>query len=90
MSQKLNQVSAPLESAPATILRAITPTDGAALPNGPCRAFIVGAAGNVAVIAEDDTAAVTITGLAAGQIVPVRCKSIQSTNTTATGIVALY
>ena len=90
MSAKLNSASASLESAPATMLRAVSTSDTVVLPLGPCKAFVIGTGGNVAVIAEDDTSAVTITGLQAGQFVPVRAKQILATGTTATGIVALY
>ena len=90
MSAKLNSASAALESAPVTMLRAVTPSDSVALTLGPCRAIFVGAAGNLAVIAEDDTAAVTLIGVGAGSVIPVRARYIMSTNTTATSIVALY
>ena len=90
MASELTQESAALLSAPATILRAVTPADNTPLPNGPCKAFQVGVAGNVAVIAEDDTAAVTLVGLQAGQVVPLRVKVVMATNTTATNITAFY
>lgn len=57
-----------------------------------CEAFYVGGAGNVAIIAKDDASdtAVTLTACVVGQILPIACKKIMSTNTTATAIVALY
>jgi hypothetical protein len=70
--------------------RAITKSDTAELPLGACRALWIGGAGDVAVIAEGDTAAVTFAGCAAGSVVPVKAKKVMSTNTSATSIVALY
>ena len=93
MSQALTQSSAALLSAPATRLRAVTPSDSVALPLGACKAFMVGTAGNVAVIAEDDNlvgATPVVLAVTAGQVVPVRAAYIYSAGTTATGIVALY
>lgn len=63
-----------------------------------CAGFYVGGAGNVAIqtigttgIADGaaDTA-VTLTACIVGQIYPIACYRIMSTNTTATAIVALY
>jgi hypothetical protein len=88
MSQALTHESATFLSAPGTMLRAITPADGVALPLGVCKALIVGGAGNLSVVAEDDVAAVTIP-VQAGQVVPVRIKFVQAA-TSATGIVAIY
>lgn len=57
-----------------------------------CEGFYVGGAGNVAIIAKDDQTdtAVTLTACIVGQVYPIACKKIMSTNTTATAIVALY
>lgn len=57
-----------------------------------CEGFYVGGAGNVAIIAKDDPTgtAVTLTACIVGQVYPIACKRIMSTNTTATAIVALY
>jgi hypothetical protein len=71
-------------------LRAVTPANSD-LPNGIARALWVGGAGDVAIVAESDgTTAVTIASVAAGTLLPVRAKRVNSTNTTATAIVALY
>lgn len=80
----------PVEDQGAQQVRLITKSDTAELPLGTCRALWIGGAGDVAVIAAGDTAAVTISGVAAGTVVPIRCKKVMSTNTTATLIVALY
>jgi uncharacterized membrane protein len=46
--------------------------------------------GNLAVIANGDTAAVTLSAIPAGTFLPIACSKIMSTNTTATLIVAIY
>lgn len=79
----------PIEDQGARSLKAVTPSDSADLPNGVCRALWIGAAGDVAIIAENDTSAVTLADVPAG-LLPVRAKRVMSTNTAATDIVALY
>lgn len=76
--------------APARGLRAVTPSDGADLPDGPCRSLYVGAAGNVSVIAADDTSPVTFVGVPAGVTLPVRAKRVRATGTTAGSLIAYY
>lgn len=74
-------------SGPATRLRAVTPHDTNELPfvsNG----IIAGGAGNVAIVALEDTNPV-IVPILAGQLLPIRARLIRATGTTATGIVAL-
>lgn len=67
----------------------VTPSDSTDLPNGPAFGIQVTGAGNVAVnLAGGGTA--TLTGLSAGQILRVNVSRILATNTTATGIFALY
>jgi hypothetical protein len=83
-------MAAPIEDQGARKLAAVTASDTVALPNGVCRALWVGGAGNIAILAEDDAAAVTLSGVQAGTIIPVRTRRVNSTNTTATLIVALY
>ena len=84
MASVTNQVS------PAVKAHAVTPTDNTDLTWGPCRALYIGTAGNVAVVLDNDTAAVTFVGCYAGQILPVMAKYVQATNTTASNIIALY
>jgi hypothetical protein len=80
------------ETAPAGYAWAVTPNDSTELTKH-TRALLIGGAGNVAVQMFDPAtsklANVTLTGLTAGQIVPVRTKLILATGTTATSIVAL-
>lgn len=74
-------------AAAASRLAAVTPSD-ATIVN--CMALFVGGAGNVAIIAKEDSSAVTLTGVTAGTILPIACKQVMFTNTTATNIVALF
>ena len=73
---------------PATRLAAVTPSDSTDL--GPVRALYVGVTGNVAVRAKGNSAAVTLVGVPAGAILPIRAQYVYSTGTTATDIVAMY
>lgn len=66
----------------------ITPNDGADLPTLP-RALMVAGGGDIAVVMQDGTS-LTLPGLAAGVIYPVRTSRILATGTTATGIKGLY
>lgn len=70
-----------------TKLRTVTPSDSTVVA---CQALWVGTAGNVAVLAEGDSAAVTILNVADGTILPIACNKVMSTNTTASNIVAIY
>ena len=79
-----------LSQAPAGVLRAVTPHASNDLTDGPCRALWIGGTGDIAVIAKDDTAAVTIVGVPAGTVLPISAKAVRVTGTTATSIVALY
>ena len=72
---------------PAKSLRAVTPNDTNELEYV-AKALFIGTGGTLSLIAQEDTAAVSLT-VVAGQIVPVRAKIVRSTGTTATGIVAL-
>lgn len=71
-------------------LAAVTPNDGTDLPGGVCDAVWVGGSGSIAIIAEDDTVAVTTAGVATGTRLDIRAKRILATGTTATLIVAWY
>lgn len=80
----------PTPSTPGGSLAAVTPSDTVDLPGGIAKALWIGAAGAVAIIAENDTVAVTLAGAAAGQLIPIRTKRVKATGTTATSIVALF
>lgn len=52
-------------------------------------AVYVGGAGDVAVVTAQGTT-LTFSGMTAGSILPVRCRQVMSTNTTATNLVGLF
>lgn len=56
------------------------------------RAIYVGGAGDLTVVMRSDETAtpVTFTAVPAGTVLPIRCKLVRSTATTATAIVALF
>ena len=77
---------------------AVTAADGTNLPNGPCDALYCTAGGNVAVqfVRTNNEgnvtvlATTTLASVATGEILPIQVSRVLSTNTTATGIYALY
>jgi hypothetical protein len=80
-------------SLPAGRMAAVTPSDTVSFTYL-TRGLYVGVAGNVYVnaLAEDGVtlAACAFIGVAAGTILPITCDRVNSTNTTATNIVALW
>jgi hypothetical protein len=77
---------------------AVTPNDGADLPDGQCVGIWVGGAGTLTVDmplllnsqAAAGVATVLISGIAAGTLLPISVKRIRLTGTSATLITALY
>lgn len=69
-----------------TKLRSVTPSDSTVVA---CQALYIGATGNVAILAEGDSSAVTLSNVPVG-LLPIACNKVMSTNTTATAIVAIY
>ena len=70
---------------------AITPNDGADLPQGLTSSLYVGGAGNIVVsFAVNPRVQVTLTAPAVGFILAVSVIRVYATGTTATGLVALY
>ncbi len=65
---------------------AVVPTDASAI--GPFEGFVVGVAGNVALVPVGQSTPVTIAAIA-GFIYPIEFQGINATGTTATGIVGL-
>ena len=56
-----------------------------------CRAVYATVAGNIALVLADDAVSAPITiAFNAGEIKPLQCRRIMATNTTATGIIALF
>lgn len=76
-------------SDPAAFAAAVTPSDSTNFTAGEARGLYVGGAGDVVVVFPDGTA-ITFVGVTAGSILPVQCKRVNSTSTTATSIVALF
>lgn len=74
---------------PANNATAITKSDTDELAKF-SRALYVGGAGDVTVILQKDTVAVTFVAVPAGTILPIAVKQLKSTGTSATDIVALY
>jgi len=73
---------------PAEAMRNVTPSDGSDLPDGPCRALLIGGAGTLVVTDLTDTDVTLVCG--AGQIIPAWVKRVKATGTDATNIVAMY
>lgn len=67
---------------------AVTPSDTVDLPAG-VRGLYVGTGGN-AVLVGTDGVAVTFSNIASGTVLPVQVNRVNATNTTASGIVALF
>lgn len=76
-------------SSPLQYAFAIAPNDNSDVPSL-TRAIFVGGAGNISVIMENDTEAVTLVGVVAGSLLPMRVTRVRSTGTTATNLVGLY
>lgn len=76
------------QAAPGRVWVSVTPSDSVNLPAG-CRSLWVGGAGNVALVGEDNVV-FTFTGIAAGTVLPLGPKRVNSTNTTATLMAAIY
>ena len=79
-----------MSASPAAGAIAVTPSDGAPLPNGIARALFIGTTGNVRVgVSRGDTTGVLFKNVPSGTVLPVQAWQVFATNTTATDIVAL-
>jgi hypothetical protein len=67
---------------------AITPSDVTNFTNNIVGIY-VGGAGTVVAVTEND-AAISFVGALAGTVLPIKCKRVNSTSTTATNLVGLY
>lgn len=72
---------------PASSAAAVTPSDSVNLTRA-ADALYVGSAGNL--VAVMNGTAITFSNVPAGTVLPIKCTRVNSTNTTASGIVALY
>ena len=91
---KFSHVELQALMAPCTAVRAVTPADGSGsplpgvdLPDGPCKALLVGGAGDIKL---KDWSGQIVTIPAQAGYNPIICRAILATGTTATNIVALY
>jgi len=87
MSDPFSSYAPGLDS-PADDAAAVTPSNTVDLPTV-ARSLYVAGTGDVRVITAKGTT-VTFTAVPAGYILPVRCRRVTTTGTTATGIVALW
>ena len=74
---------------PAAFVMNVTVSDTVNLPQGVCRALYVGVTGNVVIVDGHDFVR-TFYNAQAGSVLPVQVKRVNSTNTTATQLLALY
>lgn len=72
---------------PVRRLVAVTKSDSTIVN---CDALYVGTTGDVAILAAEDSVAVTLPSVPAGAILPIACKKVMTTNTTASNMVALF
>ena len=75
-----------VKTQPATHAKAITPHDSTNFDK--CRAIYIGVSGDVVAIV--DGSAVTFKNAVQGSVLPVEATRVNSTNTTATNLIALY
>lgn len=76
------------DTSSSSSFEAVTPSDSVDLDLRP-RALYVGGAGDVVAV-DVGGDAVTFVGVQAGSVLPIVCKRVNATGTTATNIVALY
>ena len=76
------------QTGPANTIRPVVPTDEADLPDGLARSLYVAGAGTLVVRDAHGNEAMLVSG--AGQYHPIRVARVLASNTTATGILALY
>jgi hypothetical protein len=82
-----------MSDGPARSFAAVTPSDSTDFAGGAASALFVGVGGDVAVVGVDNNngnVVETFKNVANGSILPVRCRRVNATNTTATFIKALY
>lgn len=88
MVSYFNKWAAPTITAPGNGFFALTPDDVIDEPNGAFRAIYVGVAGDIAAVGINGVA-VTFKNAVAGSIIPIICRRINVTNTTATNLVGI-
>lgn len=88
LNKDANGVSVP-SYGPATQLVAITKNDATDLTTLKIKGIWVGGTGDVAVMGLNDAAAITLSAVPAGTLLPVMPKRVMATGTTATLLVGL-
>lgn len=76
-------------SDPAANAEAVTPHDSNELTYY-TRGLYIGVTGDVVVAMRGDGSSITFKNAQAGSVIPIRCKIVKSTGTTATNLVAIY
>lgn len=84
----VTSILTPIPAGPAVRAFAITKSDATVLT--PTRYVWVGGVGDLAVLMNGDTVAVTLAAVPAGTMLPISVTKVMSTNTSATNIVGLY
>ena len=84
----LGNFGAPIPSGPGVSAFAVTKSDSTVF-SPPTRFLWVGGAGNVAVVMNQDAAAVTFLAVAAGTRLDISVTKVMSTNTSATNIIGV-
>jgi hypothetical protein len=72
------------------VWKPITPSDTVNLPDGVSGGVWVGVGGDVAAVMQNGTMPVVLAAVPTGAWLPIAAKRINSTGTTASGLVALY
>lgn len=88
MSMTFRGGVAPRDASSSDYWEAVTPSDSDDLPYL-TKGLFIGGDGDVAAVRADGVA-VTFKGLTAGMWLPINARRVNSTNTSATDIVALY
>ncbi|CCF85403.1 spike base protein, RCAP_Rcc01079 family [Nitrolancea hollandica] len=82
------------DNVPARKAIAITKDDSNPIPHpsgeATTRGILVGTAGDLKLLFQDDTVAVTVKSLAAGVVYPFSVKQVYNTGSTASDIIGLY
>lgn len=70
--------------------KAYTPTNDVDTFSSPAFVCLAGSGGNIVVRPANGAAAVTFTGLPVGYVLPIRVAGINTTGTTATGLLVIF
>lgn len=79
-----------LGNRPWQSMESIDPSGGDVVLDPPARALYVGTGGNVAILCQDDTTAVTLVNVPDAGVIRAMIQQVKQTGTTASDIVACY